>query len=404
MSHSGASVTLRTSKGLVLDLVRSSGPISRVELAERTGLTPATMTNVVRQLLAEGLVLETGRERSTGGKPRVLIDVNPTARYAIGVQLGADSLTYVVTNLSGAIVARLRTVGASDAPPAEQIARMAHDIDTLIGDLALRSDSIIGIGLVAPGPQDLERGVLLAPPSLPRWSDFPLRDALGDATGRSVLLDNDATAAAVGEFWGGAAPDASTMCVVYMGAGIGAGILIDGTVYRGASSNTGELGQLWIASPSSGARADTLERISGPAGVVAATAAAIANGSTTSLTLRGKDPFSDFTTISTAATLGDELAVESITHSAEDLAESIGIAATLLDLDWVILAGPAFAVAGSLYVGVVKERLARTLFARPRHAIEVRLSTHPTDAAAVGAAALVLQDRLAPRTFGVEPR
>ena len=74
-----------TSRGLVLDLIRTLGPISRVELAETTGLTQATMSTVVRQLLGEGLVIETGRGESTGGKPPVMLDVNPDARFAVGV-------------------------------------------------------------------------------------------------------------------------------------------------------------------------------------------------------------------------------------------------------------------------------------------------------------------------------
>ena len=92
--------------------------------------------------------------------------------------------------------------------------------------------------------------------------------------------------------------------------------------------------------------------------------------------------------------------ISAITHSAQDLAEAVLIAANLFDLDCVVLAGPSVAIAGSIYAEILQKRLSEGFFAKSRHGIEVRLSTHATDAAAVGAAALVLQHQLAPRSFG----
>ncbi|HEY5221721.1 MAG TPA: MarR family transcriptional regulator [Microbacteriaceae bacterium] len=104
MSSRRVSLANGTSRALALDLIRSRGPISRVELADATGLTQATMSTVVRQLIDEGLVAVAGRGESTGGKPPVLLDINRRSRFAVGVQLGSESITYVVVNLSGAIL------------------------------------------------------------------------------------------------------------------------------------------------------------------------------------------------------------------------------------------------------------------------------------------------------------
>src|SRR5215475_2601948 len=111
------------SRGLVLDLIRTHGPISRTDLAEATGLTQATMSTLARQLIDEGLVHETGRRESKGGRPLVLLDINPTARFAVGVQLGAESITYTTINLGGAIVGRVRTEGVGADQPPDMIAR-----------------------------------------------------------------------------------------------------------------------------------------------------------------------------------------------------------------------------------------------------------------------------------------
>jgi predicted NBD/HSP70 family sugar kinase len=402
MTQPRVSLATTTSRGLVLDLIRSEGPVSRVELAEHTGLTQATMSTVVRQLLLDGLVLETGRSESTGGKPRVLLAINPTARFAVGVQLGASSITFVVTDLSGALVGRIRTRGVGPSGPAEVIQRIADRVRWLLESLGIAVDLVSGIGLVAPGPLDVDTGRILTPPNLATWGNFPVRDELQRATGLHVVVDNDATAAAIGEFWGGTVASAVAHCTVYMAAGIGAGIVLGGTVYRGASSNAGELGQMWIDNADSAGGGSTVEDLAGPRAVAALARAAIEGGRTTRFVLSAdNDPFRDFDIVAAAAVNGDPLALELISASAERLATAIVAIANILDLDSIVFAGPSFATAGSIYLAAAVRRLGERFFARARHTVTVRLSAHVADAAAVGGAALILQQELSPRSSPV---
>jgi len=384
-----------TSRGLVLDLIRTLGPISRVELAETTGLTQATMSTVVRQLLGEGLVIETGRGESTGGKPPVMLDVNPDARFAVGVQLGRESITYVVINLSGSIVGRTRTAGIGSTEPSEMVQRLAAEVDRTLDGLGIEKASVVGVGVVAPGPLDVGKGMILHSPHLSAWLDVPIRSMLSDAVGLPVILDNDATAAAIGDFWSGKLDDAVAHATVYMGTGIGAGVLIDGIVFRGSSSNAGELGQVVVTGTDG--QSAYLEEIADPGAVVRR---AHATGEAARLGLPDDD-FAGFRAIATAAARGDIGATALIEDSAELLASGVLTLANLFDLDSVSLAGPAFAVAGPTYVRAISRRLERDFFVRTQHGIRVRLSTDVSDAAAVGGAALVLQTELAPRTMGL---
>ncbi|UOE43050.1 ROK family transcriptional regulator [Agromyces larvae] len=389
-----------TSRGLILDLIRSAGPISRVELADRTGLTQATMSHVVRQLIDEGLVVESGRGESTGGKPRVLIELDPRARFALGIQLGAVATTYVVVDASGAIVGRLTAAGA--APSAEAaIADLAATIDHLLDALAIDRARVLGVGVAAPGPIDLDRGAIVAPPTLGGWRQVALRDALERASGLPVVVDNDATAAALGDFWVGTIEGSAAHCTLFMSAGIGAGILLDGAVYRGASSNAGEIGSVRGAD---GVRRP-IEAIASPAAVAAAARSALASGRSGAFELDdgADDPFDDFTAVSTAAVLGDPLALELLEPSVDAIADQAVALANVLDLDSLVLAGPAFAVAGSLYLARVRERIDAEFFARSVHRVRIGLSPHLADAAAVGVAALVLQSELAPRSLPSRP-
>ncbi|WP_282948000.1 ROK family transcriptional regulator [Cellulomonas endometrii] len=386
-----------TSRSQVLDLVRTRAPISRVELAELTGLTQAAISHTVRALLAEGLLRETGDREWTGGKPRVMLTLDPLARCAVGVQLGADWLVVVITDVRGAVVARTRVRGARRHEPDAVVQTIARHVDVLLRASGVGRRSVVGLGLAVPGTLDLDAGAIAVSRSLDRWQGFPVRSRLGAAVGLPVVMDNDATAAAVGEYWAGRTVGSAAHCTLYMGAGIGAGIVVGGAVYRGASGNPGPLGQMHLHREGH-APGPTLEELAAPHAVARRARRAVAEGRRTTARLSADaDPITDFGAVATAAVQGDALAVELVEDSAEYLADAAVTVANLLDVDSVVLAGPAFSTAGSLYAAVVERRLRAELHAAARHGVRVALAAHVADAAAVGAAALVLQEELAPR-------
>jgi len=391
-----AATTLASSRGLVLDLVRFRGPISRVEIADLTGLTQGTISNVVRVLLAENLVQETGARKYTGGQPRVMLTLNPRARFSVGVQLDADWIVVVVVDAAGSVIARARVRGARSSTPQDVVIAVADQVDLLLRATGVDRLLVVGLGVAAPGILDLQAGTILAAHTLEPWRDFPVRQALQDATDLQVHLDSDATAAAVGEFWGGGLEGSRAHCTVYMGASIGVGIVIEGSVYRGASSNTGPLGYLRL--PGHGTQRMTLEELAGPRAVAEHARAEIAGGRTSSVQLSPDgDPFADFAAVANAAVLGDQLSGELIQESAEHLAAAVTTVVNLLDADSLVLAGPSFTTAGSIYLTVVRRHIEADFVAQARHGVSVELSINVADAGAVGAAALVLQHRLAPR-------
>lgn len=389
-----------SSKGRTLDLIRSAGPISRVELAEMTGLTQATISTIVRELLADGVISETGRGESTGGKPRMHLEIKPASRLAIGVHVGQDYITYIVADLSGTVVGRTRVDGPGDASPVTVVARMADDIESLIDGLDLDRASIVGLGLAIPGPVDRENGTVRGVPSLGGWSDFPIRQALSTITGLQCGFDNDATAAAIGEYWLGATDGSDSYASVYMGSGIGAGIVIDGTTYHGVSSNVGEIGHISVDARGlvcPCGNVGCLELYAGPQAVVDKARDAVADG-TLDLRFTGRVTV-DFAAIGSAAAGGNAVALGLIQDSADYLAAAVVSMVNLLDLQLIVLAGSAFSSCGSIYVRTISRFLAERALARGIHGVEVRMSVNGNDAAALGAATLVLQDRLSPRSL-----
>lgn len=399
-------VTIKTnrrresSRGRIMDLIRMSGPISRVELAERTGLTQATISTIVRALLTEGIISESGRVESTGGKPRMLLELNPASRMGLGVHIGQDYITYVIADLSGKVLARQRAEGPGDASPMEITARVTRGVDALIAGAGIDRNSIVGLGLATPGPIDRAAGTVRGAPSLTGWTDFPLRRALSSTTGFHTEFDNDATAAAIGEYWLGATEGYGSYASVYMGSGIGAGIVMDGTIYHGVSSNVGEIGHVSVEARGPRCTCGNigcLELFASPAAVVSQAAQAVQDG-TLEVLLYG-NVTEDFAAIGRAAEDGSPKALELIRSSAEYLAGAVVSMVNLLDLQLIVLAGSAFSSGGPIYVETISQAVSERAMVRDIHPVEVKLSVNGNDAAALGAATLVLQDRLSPRTL-----
>lgn len=385
------------SRALVVDLIRSAGPISRTELTTATGLTQPAISLIVRKLLDDEVIVEAGTVPSTGGKPRRLLDINRRARHGIGIQLGFESATLVATDTNGGVVARERLPGAGTDAPDEVIARLADSLESFLAAADIPAPSVQGVAVVLPGPMRTDPGTVIEAPTLPHWRDVPLRSAFETALRMPVLVDNDASAAALGEFWSRGVSRYRSFACVYIGSGIGAGVVVDGALFRGASSNAAEIGHITVdpAGPECFCgNVGCLEVVAAPRAIVAralddaATAAALGMDERATVA-------QNWEVLSRAAVDGHVTAAALVGESARAVAGATLTLTNLFDLDDIVLSGPGVATAGSLYVREVRASLERA-FARKAHSFSVELSINPTDSAAIGAAALTLQGQLAP--------
>ncbi|WP_078854581.1 ROK family transcriptional regulator [Streptomyces sp. NRRL F-5135] len=234
---------------LVLDLLRTAGEagISRLELAEHAGLTPQAVSKITARLRADGLVAEAGHRASTGGKPRTVLRLVPSAAQAVGVHLDRDELTVVLVDLAGTPVAARSVpldLGAGTdrviAAVVEQVAAVRGAARAVRGEArAVRGDGLLGVGVAMPGPLDHTTGVPRRVTGFPQWNGVPLRDTLAARLGFPVVLDKDTNAAALGLALRG---PADTFAYLHLGTGLGAGLVIDGELHRGARTGAGEFG------------------------------------------------------------------------------------------------------------------------------------------------------------------
>jgi predicted NBD/HSP70 family sugar kinase len=398
----------------ILDAIRSAEQLSRVELASLTGLTEAAVSMAVRRLLDEGLVVETGRT-PTGGKPRTLLRLDPAARLSVGIHLDESATTYVLTGQTGGVISRLARpapagpggLGAGGAgDPDALLATLVADIDVLIGGSGVDRARCLGIGLVRHAHGRLRRGAREATaPRGHRGDD--LQHRLAAATGLPVLVENDATAAAVGEYWVARVGRSRSFAALYMAGGLGAGVVIDGAALRGGHVGAGELGHLCVqvdGPPCWCGGTGCLEALAGPQVVVRAAlddpAAAAEAGFTGPRggrrTGRGarRSTVADFAAVARAARAGGLACRALLEHSARYVAAAAETVVNLLDIDLLVLTGPGFAAASFVYGPAITARLAAADARTWHRSVSVTVSLAAATASATGAAALVLQSSM----------
>jgi predicted NBD/HSP70 family sugar kinase len=380
---------------VVLDAIRRSEQLSRVELAEATGLSGQAISNIARRLLDAGLVREAGRLRGAGlGKPRTLLELEPTGQYAVGVHLDPSVVTVVLLDLTGEVVAR-RPVDQYADDPDVLIDGIAKTIEEVITSSGALRDRVTGVGIAAPGPIDVDRGVVLDPPNLLAWHLVPLRDELRERTGLPVVLDKDVTAAASAEKWAG---QSGSFVFFYLGTGVGAGLVIGDEVVRGSSSNVGEIGHV-IVDPDGPVcycgRRGCVGETSQPRYLVqqAVQAGVLAHGIDIDDRPTVEAAFAELCAL---AARGPGAAREIVAALAGRIAKVVEDIANLLDLERVVFGGPHWEHLAPVLGDAVRDALDGRFLLRAVHPFEVSGTALGADVGAIGAASLVLDQTFSP--------
>jgi predicted NBD/HSP70 family sugar kinase len=323
---------------LVLNLIKS-GPTSRAEIAQETGLSPATVSNLTAELLGEGLVQETGVVGAQRGRPRVLLRLNSQARYVVGIKVMPTELVAVVTDLDANVVAsRTTTTADASGSPDVFIDQLARVVDAVVDDAGISRSDLLGVGIGLAGIVDAVAGVARYSPFL-GWRDLDLVTPLRDRLGLDVQLANDVDSLTIAEQWFGHGRGLSDVVVVTIGRGIGAGFVLNGRFYGGRHGGVGEFAHTPVAPAGprcSCGRQGCLEALASDVAVIAAADEAVARGRDTAL--RDADHI-DLAAIVRAADDGDAYARELLAESGRWLGVGVATLINLLNPQRVIVAG-----------------------------------------------------------------
>lgn len=245
LTGTNLSTAKRHNLQIVHETIRLYTPISRADVARRTGLTAQTISNLVRQLVDAGLVVETRRASGGRGAPPIQLEVNPDAAFAVGLDFDVDHVTAVLVDLAGAVRQRIHHEVTLPSP-GEALDLLDGAVRQLLDLEQIGLDQIWGVGVGVPGPMvpSGDGTYVVSPTAFPEWHDVPLAEQLHGRLGLPIFIENNATAAAVGEHWYGAGQHLSTFFYVYLGSGLGGGLVVQGAPFEGHTGNAGEIGYL----------------------------------------------------------------------------------------------------------------------------------------------------------------
>lgn len=368
---------------VVLDLVRMHGSLGRMHIAKLSHLTAPAVANIVDELVREKLLMEIGRRRSGRGQPPIQFAVNPDGAVTIGVEIAADHMVTTVLDLSGQIRSKAITPVA-DAGPAHIVPLFARQIDEIKRRFPLK---LLGIGVVMPGPFEIEGMSSVGPTTLPGWSVINPVAVLSEASGETVIVENDANAAAVGERLFGAGRAISNFCMIYFGVGVGLGQIHDGLLFRGAFGNAGEIGHVVVAprgKPCACGQHGCLERY------------ASLHALREKLALAGHRNV-DFSMIEALHKDGDPVLREWIAETADCLSPMVAMLENVLDPETVILGGALPDAVIDDIVAAMQELPVSVASRRARALPRVIRGQAGQLTAALGAAALPLFEVVTPK-------
>jgi glucokinase-like ROK family protein len=231
--------------GRVIGTLTLLGVTSRAELARRTGLARSTISSIVAELEREGLVVpyeDNGQAGATGsGRPPSLIALNPSARLAAGIDFGKRHLAVAVADLSHTVLSERRREMPDDYAAEEGFAAAAELTERAFEELGADRERVLAVGMGLPGPVH-RRGTLGSATILPGWAGVRAADEMSRRLGLPVQVENDANLGALAEYLWGAGVGCSSLAYLKVATGIGAGLVIDGALFRGAGGTAGEIG------------------------------------------------------------------------------------------------------------------------------------------------------------------
>jgi glucokinase-like ROK family protein len=233
----------KVNKSIVLNTLRLNAPISRARLANLTGLNRGTVSNIINDLLGEGLVSENEHEDSKVGRPGISLGLRPDGGAVIGLEIGVDFISILLTNFVARTLWETRTQINPSQSPTSVISQAEQLIDQALSIAREQHLRPLGLGIGMPGLINIHRGELIIAPNL-KLKNVPLRLMWNQRFHLSIYIENEANLAALGEYYFGVARGVDNFIYLSSGIGLGGGIMIDGHLFRGGHGYAGEIGHI----------------------------------------------------------------------------------------------------------------------------------------------------------------
>jgi N-acetylglucosamine repressor len=383
-------------RNLVLNLIKSRGPISRTDIARLSGLSLATVSGITADFIASDLVHKLGEGESTGGRRPVLLRLNYQAGFVVGVKLMEQAITSALTDLDASVLHHRVTplTTATGTEPASVVRAIIQAVENTISEAGVDHARLLGIGIGMAGVVDGEAGICRYSPFF-GWRDVPIAEPVAAHFGLPVCLENDVNTLTIAEQWFGYGHGVDHFVVVTVGRGVGAGIVVNGQFYRGALGGAGELGHITLQEngpPCDCGKRGCLEALTSDPAMVRQAQVAITLGERTTL---ARAESLTLEAIVAAAEAGDELARRLLGDSGHWLGIGIAHLVNVLNPQMVIVGGEGVR-AGEWRFDPMREAIREHAFDGLADELEIIIEPSGDETWARGAACVVLGEIFKP--------
>lgn len=382
----------------IFRIIKNIGPLSQTDIVNKTGLSKSTVSVHTKKLLEMGLIKKSKKKNDSAGsvgRNRQLLKFAKNNGYIIAVDLGATSLKVGLCNLDAEIIS-LKGIDVLVNNGPEQIMKKVEQlIEELINENNILRNKIFGIGMGVPGPVEFSKGLPVSPPIMPGWHLFPLKKVLREKYNCPAFIDNDVNVMAAGEKYAGLARDISNFIFIKIGTGIGAGIICNGRLYRGAKGCAGDIGHIVVEGEKElcpcGNRGCLEVVAAGPAIAKKAKAAARNRKSSYLLSLLNEKGDLNAEDVGRAIRENDDAAVEIVKNSGKKIGE---VASRLVNFynPSLIIIGGGVAKIGNYLISAIKEEILRRSTSLAVQDLKIKLSQKNDEIAVIGAAAMAVNE------------
>jgi len=378
-------------KAAVLDLIRRNKRLSRKELADLTGLSPTACGCITRELIKDGYLHETGQGESTGGRKPVMLELKPNSYYAVGFDIGMNEIKMVIADITANILVQEEFKFSPGITADKVIELIGEKFFEVIKAEKLNFEKFIGCGLSIPGLLDRKTNKIIIAPNL-SWNEVDLDSKVSKVLNMPVYIENEAMCSAICEHWIGKCSDKENFVCINIESGIGAGIFIGDSIYRGYSGSAGEIGHLIVKENGRlcgcGNRG-CLETYASIRHMLEEINEKIKNGYTSEIIKPGTDAMS-WKQVVEAAYQGEQLCIEVLNKGAEYVGFAVAYLINTLNPEAIVI-GKCFTDFAPLVMDTLIKTVKEKALKYPVSKVKIYTSEFGMNSSAMGAAMIPIR-------------
>ncbi|MBZ0298296.1 MAG: ROK family transcriptional regulator [Anaerolineae bacterium] len=385
---------LSSPKYLTVSAIRQAGTLSRIRIAESIGYSPSKITSVVNDLIADGILEETGEVQITGARRAKEIGCNPRFGYIVVAKIGMTTLDVALVDFSERIRVRRMLSITPQAAPGTVLNQICRFVLERIDKLDIPLSDVLAFGITVPSPVEKQSGTLFDSPLMPSWGGYQIASLIRETFPYAmVIVENEANAMAFGELRKGSSQDLQSLVCINVGVSIHVGFILGGQIFHGANGRAGDIGHIHVqcdVSDDAGSETVLLESIASEIAITHQALQAVTAGKDTMLSHYDPDLLTAHD-VAVAATEGDLVAQGIIHRSAHAIGEVLANIVNILDPDLILIGGDVSEANPTFLAAIRRSILDRSPSLTTQH-LRIEVAPLGHEATILGMTTLVLEN------------